>query len=158
MFKCSKCGHLFESGEEKVIYETHGLPNPPYEERMVCPVCESTDYDEVSRCVKCGNFTNDTYHGICEDCLVQKIDYENGLNYMHESKNLAYFVFQYFYNMDYPKVTTKEFEEELRMIYLRRRVDDLATGTKTLLDMTVDFIKEDSLCDFADFLKERGDI
>ena len=60
--------------------------------------------------------------------------------------------------MDYPKLTTAEFDEELRMIFLRKKVEDLALGRKVLLGMVVDFIKDNDITGFADLLQERGEI
>lgn len=158
-FKCNDCGHIFESGEEKVVYERHGLDRPPYEKRSVCPCCGG-DFSEleVEKCGICGFEGDSVYNGLCMECLIDKIDYENGLAYICETKNLAYFIFTYFYKMDYPKVTTAEFDEELRMIFLRKKVEDLALGKKELLEMVVDFIKNDDITGFADFLQERGEI
>lgn len=158
-FKCNDCGHIFESGEEKIVCERLGWEDPPYKEYAVCPVCGGNFGEfEIEKCDLCGLESNFVYNGLCRECLIDKINYENGLDYICETKNLAYFIFTYFYKMDYPKVTTAEFDEELRMIFLRKKVEDLALGKKVLLEMVVDFIKDDDITGFADFLQERGDI
>jgi hypothetical protein len=158
MFKCNNCEHIFESGEEKIVYERHGLECPPYEKIAVCPICEGNFREfEIEKCTQCENEKNFVYNGLCEDCLIEMVDYENGLDYIIETKSLAYFIFTYFYKMEYPKVTTAKFDEELRMIFLRKKVEDLHLGKKELLEMIVDFAKDD-ISNFADFLKERGEI
>jgi hypothetical protein len=158
-YKCVECGHIFEYGEAAVYYEPDGLDTPPYRESRRCPVCGG-DFAEcvVKKCEYCEQEKEFVYCGLCEDCLIDEIDYENGLAYICETKNLAYFIFTYFYKMDYPKVTTAKFEEELRMIFLRKKVEDLALGKKELLEMVIDFIKNDSITRFADLLQERGEI
>ena len=159
MYKCNDCGHIFECGEEKVVYERHGFDRPPYEKLSVCPCCGGSFSEfENEKCDLCGLESDFVYNGMCEECLVDKINYENGLDYICETKNLAYFIFTYFYKMDYPKVTTAEFDEELRMIFLRKKVEDLALGQMVLLLMLVDFIEDNDITGFADFLQERGDI
>lgn len=46
MLRCS-CGCEFYEDELEVVYETHGLPTPPYEKFLVCPNCGYTDYEEI---------------------------------------------------------------------------------------------------------------
>lgn len=159
-FKCNECGHIFESGEEKIVVEKHGFSTPPYEEFKVCPRCNGFGYDEFvqNECIECGIEVEDSYCGLCEECLSDKINYENALDFLTESGNLCYFVFKHFYNMDYPKTITKEFEEELWMMFLRKKVEDFATQKTELLEMVVGFIKNEELAGFAEFLEGRGDI
>lgn len=158
-YKCVECGHVFEKGEQAEWKESHGLDMPPYETCVGCPICRGC-YEEyvVETCSVCEKKDDFIYLGLCKSCLIDKINYENGFDYICETKNLSYFIFTYFYKMDYPRVTTAEFEEELRMIFLRKKVEDLALGKKVLLEMIVDFIKDNDITGFADFLQERGEI
>lgn len=54
MYHCTDCSHEFEYCE--VVFETHGLENPPYERRRRCPVCHSGNFVEIieKRCRFCG--------------------------------------------------------------------------------------------------------
>lgn len=72
-FKCCECGHIFESGEEAVWYETHGLEHPPYEEWRGCPICNGS-YEETIQCAICGSeHLEDELiggrGGVCEECI-----------------------------------------------------------------------------------------
>lgn len=152
-YKCVECGHIFEEGERSRWTEDHG------EKWDGCPLCRGCYEEYVAEiCSVCEKKDDFIYLGLCKECLIDKINYENGFDYICETKNLSYFIFEYFYKMDYPKVTTAEFDEELRMIFLRKKVEDLALGKKALLEMIVDFIKDNDITGFADFLQERGEI
>ena len=70
MYKCRKCGNLFEEGEQARWEEHH-----PYgmgyasEEFSGCPICAG-DYEETKQCKICGgDFLEDELLGgcICED-------------------------------------------------------------------------------------------
>lgn len=54
MYTCKNCGCEFENA--KIVYQSHGLLNPPYEEIFVCPDCESTNFEnkKVTHCRCCG--------------------------------------------------------------------------------------------------------
>ena len=64
-YKCDKCGHLFEDGEQE-FNEDIGM--------WVCPVC-SASYKKVYRCNVCGEFFEehegvDTGNGnVCDKCI-----------------------------------------------------------------------------------------
>lgn len=47
MYKCSDCGKIFEEPRRVKEY-SEAWGRPVYEEWFVCPVCESTDFDEYS--------------------------------------------------------------------------------------------------------------
>lgn len=78
MFKCVRCGNLFEEGEEKLCYETHGLDCPPYETYWGCPVCEG-EFIETEKCSCCGSEKpiGELTSGVCDDCIESaKHDYK----------------------------------------------------------------------------------
>lgn len=159
-YKCEDCGQEFELENAKTVIEMHGFERGNGDEVALCPNCGGAYFSKIEFdvCECCNKRCGATYCGLCEDCLVKMINYENALDFFEETNNLAYFIFDRFYNMDYPKSTTKEFDEELRMIFLRKKVEDLYMSKTDLLNMIVDFIKEDELSNFSEFLKERGDI
>lgn len=71
MYKCKKCGHLFEDGEETKWVETHGLDAPPYEEWSGCPICKG-DFEETKQCKICGGeFLEYELNGdnVCDECI-----------------------------------------------------------------------------------------
>lgn len=164
MYKCNDCGHIFECGEEKVVRERHGFSCGPVEAFKVCPACGGSydvyysSVDDVQPCKICGFATDLDGYDVCEDCVVERINYENALAYMTETDNLTFFIFHYIYNMEYPKKTTPKFDEEMRMVFLRSKVNDLATQKKELLNLAVQFIKDNDICQFVEFLQERGEI
>lgn len=59
MFKCKRCDHLFEEGEQSNWTESHG------ETFDGCPVCKG-DYEEVQPCEICGAYSENEY---CPDCV-----------------------------------------------------------------------------------------
>lgn len=80
MLICSECGILFE--QAKIIYEHHGLDDPPFEVLYVCPCCEGTNIHLARRCDLCGEWITGSYivttdgNHICDDCFT-KCDVEN---------------------------------------------------------------------------------
>jgi hypothetical protein len=155
-YKCNCCGHFFEEGEQKKILERHGLDYPPYEESSVCPVCNG-DYEEMYKCESCGEFTLYEYNGYCGKCITEMIDYENALDYLIEKKALSFFVFDVIFNVDEPQKMTPELMEELKMIYKRKKIEDLMIQKPVFLGNVKEFISDD-IFDFAEFLKDRGEI
>lgn len=55
MYYCTDCKNKFEFVE--IVFETHGLSTPPFERIKRCPICHSTDYEEVknTHCKFCGS-------------------------------------------------------------------------------------------------------
>lgn len=51
MYHCNECKNEFTAPERTV--ETHGLSLPPYEVLSLCPVCKSTDIEEITHYCKC---------------------------------------------------------------------------------------------------------
>lgn len=155
-YKCVECGHIFEKGEQAVWKERHGLSCGPYQKWSGCPICKG-EYKAVSRCKRCDELVDGPYFGYCEDCIFDLLDYENAFDYLKEKKVLRYFFFDRIFQTDEPSRPSKELDEELELIFKRKRIDDLIFQKKTFLEKLKDFISEDTY-DFADFLKERGEI
>ena len=61
MFYCNDCGAEFE--EPATQYENQGefWGAPAWEAFGACPCCGSTDYDEMRRCERCGEWANEWY-------------------------------------------------------------------------------------------------
>ena len=84
MYICLDCGALFNNLIESI--ETHGLDNPPYEKRYICPKCGGAAIREALKCDLCDmyipfddNFIKlDNGAYICESCYVNDT-YENEL-------------------------------------------------------------------------------
>ena len=64
MFKCEKCGQLFENPLtiKEEVGEFGGVP--AYQNFSVSPCCEES-YVEVEKCKICGEYSEDDY---CEKC------------------------------------------------------------------------------------------
>ena len=61
MYRCNECGHLFESGEERIWLEDG-------EEWSGCPICGES-YDKISPCRICGGYENkDVEDEYCSEC------------------------------------------------------------------------------------------
>lgn len=67
MYKCEKCGRLFDTPEH-VTVRTGVFSEGRAEEIEVgyCPHCGFDMYDNVYHCEICGEYTEDDY---CEDCI-----------------------------------------------------------------------------------------
>lgn len=71
-YKCLKCGHIFDEGEEKrwksYIGELWG--RAIYEEERGCPLCKS-EYEETTICELCGSahLESELTNGVCEECI-----------------------------------------------------------------------------------------
>ena len=55
MYYCQDCKKNFEFAQ--IIFERHGLDNPPYERIMRCPFCHSESFKELTstHCKYCGS-------------------------------------------------------------------------------------------------------
>ena len=72
MYICENCGEVFD--EPKTIYETHGLPCPPYEAWSACPNCESTNISDAKQCSHCGEWVAETREDLCDVCYGDMYD------------------------------------------------------------------------------------
>lgn len=76
MLICTECEALFE--QAKVMYETHGLDSPPYEELLLCPCCGGSNIHHTHRCDVCGEWITGSYiktlagNRICENCCITR--------------------------------------------------------------------------------------
>lgn len=73
MYKCNKCGEVFdepESREETLSYD------PVYKEYYnVCPYCGSEDFEDATLCSVCGNeyITDGDYCEFCKSEMSERI-------------------------------------------------------------------------------------
>lgn len=65
MFKCKRCDHLFEDGEQSRWTEMHGFSSGSGEDWSGCPLCNG-DYEEVQPCEVCGEYSTEEY---CPECV-----------------------------------------------------------------------------------------
>lgn len=72
MYKCLKCGHIFENGEEARWKESRGecWGTLCSEEMSGCPNCHG-DYEETTPCAVCGleHLVKELRGGVCNDCI-----------------------------------------------------------------------------------------
>ena len=170
MYKCRKCGNLFEEGEQAVWEETHGLDSPPYEKWSGCPVCHG-DYEEVHQCKKCGDWhtEDELYEGWCETCLRESINYDTFFEYCEANKDENYldtFVMCYLLNCyGVPKNPSFEFHHLMIEIYKERvkeiklESDDEFRKNIDILPDCIRFIMDDDGSigreNYADWLNKR---
>lgn len=72
MYRCTDCKKSFLNA--RVVYEKHGLGSPPYERRLVCPICGGEDLKEceVRHCRCCGARLPEGRYDYCnEACRVR---------------------------------------------------------------------------------------
>ena len=158
MYKCRKCGHIFEDGEETYWTEEHG------EKFSGCPMCLG-DFDVVKPCSKCGEFLPQSklYEGMCRDCLSDLITYKNTFEYLCETEDeLAYFVFKNVFECDPPEKVNGELLETVSRVFKRKQLEDVLNSEDTFLKKCREYIIEyDSLCGishFVSWLRKRGEV
>ena len=68
MYYCQDCKKSFEFVQ--IVFERHGLDNPPYERIRKCPFCHSEDFKEMisSHCKYCGSRLTDSIDYCSETC------------------------------------------------------------------------------------------
>ena len=100
MYICTKCNHIFEEGEAKIIRENQGecFGYSAVESYTVCPICEG-EYEEAVRCSICEEYhlEEDLTNGICDSCLDKEVNYDDVLKFLLETEGLKYFVFEFFF-------------------------------------------------------------
>lgn len=71
-YKCLKCGHIFEYGEEATWNESRGeyWGGDCSEISSGCPLC-CGDYEETKICSVCGSefLENEMCNGVCDECI-----------------------------------------------------------------------------------------
>lgn len=116
MYRCEKCGHLFEEGEQAVWTEKHG------EKWSGCPLC-CGGYEEVHQCQECDEWhtEDELYDGWCEKCLRETINYDTFFEYCEANKDEQYldiFVMsELLGGMDCPKNVSWDFHCLMGKVY-----------------------------------------
>lgn len=71
-YKCLKCGHIFEEGEQANWYEHGGeYWGAPFLVNMVgCPICRG-EYQKTTPCEICGSehLEHELSNGVCDECI-----------------------------------------------------------------------------------------
>ena len=70
-YKCTECGHLFESGEWGRISESGEFWGSPFSyDVKCCPLCEG-DFEEAVQCEICDSYhlPDELNNGICPECI-----------------------------------------------------------------------------------------
>lgn len=92
MYQCSKCEEVFDVPHGRYEYYTESIAK--YEE--CCPYCESSEFDELQRCSRCGDICmeSELTECLCMACekeIQEKVTgffrqfQENELDYIFES-------------------------------------------------------------------------
>lgn len=148
-YECKNCGNVFPKEELKERFE--------YGRFYVCPRCESDDLKEADLCKECGKVLNENEVGcsLCKDCLFELLDYDIGYNYIVENNELPIFIFEYVFDTQEPEKTSDLLMQELKMMFQRKKVEDLLYNKPLLLNKIKEYIEND-LWHFSDYLKEKG--
>ncbi len=90
MYYCKECSNKFEY--PKIIKETHGLTNGPFEKIYLCPFCNSTNFSEITikHCHCCGARLRQNQEEFCsEECKItaEKLRFEEYKRLKKLSKN-----------------------------------------------------------------------
>lgn len=160
MYKCVDCGHLFEQGEEAVWSESRGefWGSPCSEEVSGCPICKG-GYEEVTPCEKCETycFSDELTDGMCDNCILDAITYQNALEYFEQFGELHNFIFNSVWKMDAPAKVSDELNRDLREFYLRYVADAQIRNSNDFINLICDYIISKSCrkSAFVEILKER---
>lgn len=154
MYKCLKCGKVFEQEEVQSWEEKHGFEDCGYE-RMSggCPHCGSA-FEEAKECVECGElfFDGELFEGRwCIECLKGMVDCISFLEYCEAYKGefiLENFMVQCVFDMS-PADHYSEAFHEVMVREFKERIND------ELLALVCEYIEEDP-DGFAYWLNTRG--
>lgn len=155
-YKCIKCGHIFEAGEQFEWTEDYG------EKWSGCPVCHG-EYEETRQCECCGSeqFEDDLFWGLCLDCIRDGVNYEMFLSYLEDRDLLADFMFTA-YESEKPENISDKLKAVLRELFLRSRADDLLCDKREFLDKCIDYVfnanGDIGKADFAEWLTNRKEV
>lgn len=71
MYKCKKCGAIFESPKTREEDCGEYWGGPCHRLIGACPECGYADYDEVEKCKICGSYylRGELHSGICGKCI-----------------------------------------------------------------------------------------
>ena len=143
MLKCLNCHHLFDEEEVLTWEERHGFDWGMAEEFSACPYCGGS-YEETISCDKCdGEFLyEELFEGICAECVINSINYDDFLALLIEDNFLDVFMFRAVLESPVPSECSEALLKELREIFLRRKADDQICGKTEFLDVCKKFVSD----------------
>lgn len=151
MYRCEVCEELFE---ELALVGDNGIVH------RGCPNCGSDMWTELDACDACKDEfpVDELFYGLCADCLRKKCTYDKALAYLKERGNLGSFFCWHVNEGFEPEMFAEEFLDMLEEIFLRKKANDLLTGSTNFLGVVQYYILDaDGDCgkdDFAKFLFE----
>lgn len=161
MFKCLHCHSVFEEDEVLTWEEGHGFDWGLQEKFSSCPFCGG-DYETAELCDEClEHFTeNELFEGMCEECVINSINYDDFLALLIEDNFLDTFMFKMVFESIEPFDCSEKLLMELRQIFLRKKADDMICGKTEFLDLCKKFVKEGKfigVSEYAEWLKNKED-
>ena len=159
MYICTKCNHIFEEGEAKTIKQNQGecFGFPAYEDFSVCPMCEG-EYEKAVQCSICEEYhlEEDLTNGVCDDCLDKEVNYDDVLEFLKQTDDLKYFVFEFFFtSAHFGDDVEKAINNELVWWFKRKVFDEKLNNKTEFLDILKKYTKTDPY-GWSEFLNERG--
>lgn len=159
MYICTQCNHIFEEGEAKTIKQNQGecFGFPAYEDFSVCPMCEG-EYEKAVKCSICEEYhlEEDLTNGICDDCLDKEVNYDDVLEFLKQTDDLKYFVFEFFFtSAHFGDDVEKAINDELVLWFKRKIFDEKLNNKTEFLDILKKYTKTDPY-GWSEFLSERG--
>ena len=135
--KCNECGTVFDMPDR--IRENMGecFGFPAYEDRDVCPYCQSEDIEESIACKVCGE---ESEYEICEKCIKELSTDEKVLKYSDRESEEIEIGGIYAYHLSRSQI------EEILLRELKQ--------SGKWQELKEDFIKSD-YSDYIDWLEER---
>lgn len=153
MYKCKKCGEVFETPSVKRLRNTveyWGSISYEDHEEEICPCCGNDDFEEVYECTICGEYHFDdelACNNVCDECAEE---YSGNLDIVYKA----------FDNRDdrmeikvHPMIATMLSEEDINDI-LKDYIKELCqAGHRNVKN----FVNEDFIC-FAERLAELEEV
>ena len=134
MYKCRRCGEVFEEDEirESVTYHPwrDGEADEVFEE---CPYCGDGDFDEAEQCEECGEwFLRDELHdGRCDECLKKNATFDIVLPYAEENDDVKGLVESVLSTTEINNLLVSAAREKLKLLSsLREKVAEYAMEDK----------------------------
>lgn len=156
MFECRVCGNTFDGKDP------HPFRNAM---RTECPRCGSDRIEEV--CAKCGRaYVNDStefFGNYCRECLMQKLTYKTGHDFLLDSGYLVDFVFDRLFGTfvpigDEPKQKQKT-EALASKLFELKVCDDLVCDDTIVMQSLIEYIFDDDAMfgeTFAEWVETKG--